>query len=155
MSSINTPSNRVQHANKLIRVIASRGRRHFFCSTTGRVAQLELDTRNRVWLVDECTGQQVYTHANGRWEGFTHGELLRRLVEHMRNYVIRGTLIPRATIAPVCRDENGNDLWDGDEACLLVQAAAFDLPIIARDKDNGPCYEGVCLQESLQPRRRR
>jgi hypothetical protein len=69
MSSISTPSNRVQHANKLIRVIASRGRRHFFCSTTGRVAQLELDTRNRVWLVDECTGQQVYTHAKGRWGG--------------------------------------------------------------------------------------
>jgi len=134
MSCISTPIKRIQDANALIRVIGSHGRRLFFCSTTGRLARLELDTHNRVWLIDGYTGLQVYTHGKGKWEGFSSGDLMRRLVERIRDYIIRGEVIPRECIVPACEDGGEIDLWEyGEEACELVRAAAFELPIIAQE----------------------
>lgn len=144
---------RLQAANALIEIIASHGRRFFFhkppagaskvgldhrnltgviddVPTLGRIAKLEIDARNKVWLIDEYTQRRVNTHAKDDWEGFSHGGTLRSLVATMRDYVIDGKLLSFGTIAPL-RDD-GSNLWGYEPTqAIALRAAAGVLPLFA------------------------
>lgn len=133
-----TKAERAQHANQLIRSIASHGRRFFYHAAADRYARIELDSRGRVWFIDDYTQKRVYTHdTRGRWRGFTHGGTLRSLVERLRDYITTGWQLPRGVIAPPYLGGNANDnVWGYDrEAATAVRAAAFALPIMAPE----PC----------------
>jgi hypothetical protein len=120
---------RVEHANELIKVIASHGRKFF--DYKGDIATLELDKNGKVWFVDEYTKCRIYTHYSRRWSGFNHGGTLRGLVEAMRDYITKGKCLPIGWIAPIrCNPENG-DIWGyGKDAAAAVRAEAAKLPII-------------------------
>lgn len=130
---------RVEHANELIRMIGSHGRRFFWSSKHQRFARLELDARGRVWFVDDHTGTRVFTHrTNGRWSGFTHGGTLRSLVDDMRDYIMLCRPIPHWRIAPEQMGDPTKDIWGyGLEAAEALRTEAFNLPIIEREPTQG------------------
>lgn len=135
MTAASARRERVKHANALIRVIASYGRHFFYNAQHDRFARIELDQRGRVWWVDDYTGTRIFTHQTpfgNRWRGFSHGGTLRHLAELMREYITAGTLIHRGYIAPAM---SYGDLWGyGEAGATAVQAAAFELPIMAPPK---------------------
>lgn len=122
---------RLDHANRLIEVIAAHGRRFFYSAKHGRHARVEVDRRGHVWWVDDYTGRRIYTHRTpfgNNWRGFSHGGTLRALAEAIRDYITTGTRIHRWRIAPPM---SYGDLWGyGPEAAVAVQVAAFVLPIM-------------------------
>lgn len=134
-----TKLERVEHANALIQVIAAHGRCFFYCKSKGTTAHIELDARGRVWFVDDYSRKRIYTHYRYHWSGFSHGGTLRGLVEDMRDYITRGKHIPRWKIA-IPRDD-GSNIWGySPEAAEAVRAAAFALPIMARDPNEPRDY---------------
>lgn len=132
--SITTKTERVQHANDLIKVISEHGRRFFFDSASGRVAAMQLDERGRVWFVDDYSNKPVYTHRSGfgnDWRGFSHGGTLRALVEAMRDYIVNGQRLHPEYIAPE-RLNPGSNIWGYScDAAKAVREAAFKLPIFS------------------------
>lgn len=138
---------RLEHANALIEIIASHGRRFFWhkgssrvagdaSSSAGRVAKLTL-LRGRVYHIDEYSGKAIYTHRAGfgnDWRGFSHGGTLRSLVEDMRDYIMTGTPIARETIVIRQLASKGleGNIWGYDvAAATAVREAAYKLPIIS------------------------
>lgn len=126
---------RLEHANQLIKIIGSHGRRFFWNEGKQRFASLAL-MRGRVYYVDDYSGELVYTHHTpfgNDWRGFSHGGTLKALVQDMRDYVMHGTRIPRWRIV-IERLQGGlaNNIWGYPlEAALAVRAAAYALPICA------------------------
>lgn len=126
---------RVEHANALIKVISEHGRKFF--DYKGTIATLELDKNGKVWVVDEYTKARIYTHSSGRWNRFHHGGTLRDLVSLMRDYITKGTLIDIDWIAPSRRNPDNGDIWGyGKEAAAAVRAAAAQLPIIKQESNH-------------------
>ena len=122
---------RVEHANALIKVISEHGRKFF--EHKGALATLELDKNGKVWVVDEYTKARVYTHYRGHWYGFYHGGTLRDLVCAMRDYIVKGKQLSIEWIAPTRWNPENGDIWGyGKEAAAAVRAAAAQLPIIAQ-----------------------
>lgn len=123
---------RAEHANQLIKAIASHGRKFFWCESKSRTASIEVDQRGRIWLVDDYTGDRIYTHYQGRWRGFSHGGTLKYLVEAMREYIRTGRKISICQIAPNRGEMDGNrDMWGyGSDACAALKAEASGMPII-------------------------
>jgi hypothetical protein len=122
---------RVEHVNALIKIIASHGRKFF--DHKGHLATMELDRRGKVWFVDEYTKARIYTHYSRRWSGFNHGGTLRGLVEAMRDYITKGEKLPIGWIAPTrCNPDNG-DIWGyGKESAAVVREEAAKLPIFEK-----------------------
>jgi len=142
---------RLAHANELIQIIASHGRRFFYRDTSsarstilreknghagGNVSQLEL-RRGRVFYIDSYSGKAIYTHKTvwaNRWAGFSNGGTLRSLVEDLRDYVLHGTQISSWKIG-LPRSADGSladNTWGySEEALGQVRAAALVLPVIA------------------------
>lgn len=126
---------RAQHANTLIRLIGSHGRKFFWSVAHQQFASIEVDDRGRVWFIDDFTGVHILTTKSlfGRsdrdWTGFSHGGTLRSLVEAMRDYIQTGRKIGFWRIASY--SSTGFDYWGyGKEASYAVRMAARDLPII-------------------------
>ena len=133
-----TKIDRVVHANQLIQAIAAHGRRFFYCKSKDRYARMEIDARGRVWFVDDYSEKRVFTHQASyrRWAGFTHGGTLRALVEDMRDYIMKGTPVPRWKIAIRQLGKPEQDVWGyGFEAAEAVRAAAFALPLMEPAKE--------------------
>ncbi|MBM2651244.1 hypothetical protein LGM71_04920 [Burkholderia sp. AU33545] len=53
---------RTEHTNQLIKAIGSDGRHFFYNPQHDRYARIELDSRGRVWFVDDYTDKRVCTH---------------------------------------------------------------------------------------------
>ena len=120
---------RLSHANELLRVIASCGRRLFHYE--GRVGQLEQDVRKRLWFRDHYTAKRVYTAYRGRWRHFSGGGTNQKLVMALCRHVRTGERVHRAHFGPwpgwVC----GGDLWGYGEDMGKVREAAVRLGIVA------------------------
>lgn len=123
---------RVGHANDLIKIIASHGRRFFWNATHQRTASIQIDANLRVWWIDDYSGAAIYTHhESSDWKGFSHGGTLKSLVCAMRRYIVTGETMHREYIAPE-RMNPGSNIWGYDtESAIAVRAAAFDLPIMS------------------------
>jgi hypothetical protein len=129
-----TKAERLAHANQLIQIMASHGRRFFFDAKQQRTAHLLLTDRGHIYFVDDYTGKAIYTHETGftnKWRGFSHGHTLRTLVEMMRDYVTKGVQIPFSYIG-LERSFTVGNIWGYDEDSMQkVRAQAVSLPIIA------------------------
>ena len=127
-----TKQERVEHANQLIRIIGSHGRRFFYHAPENRFARMEL-RNGRVYFIDDYSDRAIYTHpvpTGSRWPGFSHGGTLRALVEDMRDYITKGNPVRPWTIAPQYCYAEGN-VWGYDEqAAKAVRDAANQLPIV-------------------------
>jgi hypothetical protein len=131
----NEKSERLKHANELIKIIGSHGRRFFWNKENDRYARLEL-RRGMVYFIDDYTEKAVFTHKTAiasRWKGFSHGGTLRSLIEDMRDYVIHGTKIARWKIVIPQIDANGleGNIWGYDpHEAQATRDKAYALPII-------------------------
>ncbi|WKL14220.1 hypothetical protein QYQ99_17590 [Comamonas testosteroni] len=120
---------RLGHANALIKVISSHGRRFFYNAEAGTTGSLELDARGRVWWIDDYRGARIYTAYQGRWRGFSHGGTMRDLICALREYIQRGELLHPEYIAPAM---SYGDMWGyGAEAAKAIRAEAHKLPMFA------------------------
>lgn len=129
-------NDRVEHANELIRLIASCGREFFRHGET--IAHMEIDKRGKVWFVDQYTCSRIYTHYSGRWRGFNHGGTMRRLIEALRDYITKGDMLNPRIIAPIDFYKDGSNLWgyEPSEAEALRQAA-WKLPMFSQTEEQG------------------
>lgn len=123
---------RVGHVNALIKQIGDHGRRFFY--RDGRYAYMDVDITGKVWIMDECTGQRIYTHNERKWKGFMHGGTLRSLVEDFRDYILNGERIPLNLICPERAERSNGNIWGypGDEAEKL-KSACKDSPVFIND----------------------
>lgn len=124
---------RLAQANALIAVIASNGRRFF--RHKDRIAHMELRA-GRIYFVDDFSGKAIYTHKTSfgnRWRGFSHGGTMRSLVEHLRDYITTGQLLPRWIIAPPYSSQPG-DIWGYGAAAESVRSEAWALPMFEQPK---------------------
>ncbi|MGL6448913.1 hypothetical protein ACSZNO_21555 [Aeromonas veronii] len=114
---------RLEHANALIKLIASRGRRFFYNKGADRTAEMWIDLNGRIWFMDDYTGQPIYTLYRGRWRGFSHGGTLRDLVIRLHDYIAHGHLLPPEIICPTYNNPEDGNIWGypKEEAELLRQ----------------------------------
>ena len=128
-----TRAERLAQANALLEVIAGCGRQFF--RHGDRVARLELDARERVWFVDEYRGDRVFTHYTGRWRHFNSGGTMRRLVERLRDYVMRAQPLPAGLFGPWPSWMCDGDLWGyGEDMQAVREAARPLLPVLTEEQ---------------------
>lgn len=133
MSNATEKAQRLQHANELIRIIGSYGRRFFYYEEEDRYSYLKIDERGRVWYVDHYTRKSVYTHRTGfssRWRGAALGGTLRNFVEQLRDYVVHGKKIPNSWLGPEGEWTGGNVWGYESEAMNAVRDRAAKLPVV-------------------------
>lgn len=126
---------RLEKANQLIKAIAECGRRFFYNKEHNRTAAIELDPRGRVWLIDDYTGKRIYTHYSHRWRGFSHGGTLKQVVEHLRDFITHGTLLPRTIFGPWPQWYSQGDPWEYGDDMRKVREAAADLGLLSAKRD--------------------
>ncbi|WP_270818322.1 hypothetical protein [Aeromonas sp. Y318-3] len=114
---------RLEHANALIKLISSRGRRFFYNKGADRTAEMWIDLNGRIWFMDDYTGQPIYTLYRGRWRGFSHGGTLRDLVIRLHDYIAHGHLLSIEIICPTRNNPEDGNIWGypKEEAELLRQ----------------------------------
>jgi hypothetical protein len=142
---------RLEHANALIKIIASYGRRFFWHGGSSqwdeatknhvfvpadRLARFEL-TKGRLYFIDDYTEQAILLPrpywGRSNWRGFSHGGTLRSLVEAMSDYIRLGTPVPRWQIVIQYLGEKGleRNIWGYDaKAAEAVRTEAYALPIV-------------------------
>lgn len=150
---------RLEHANALIKIIASHGRRFFWrggvnkrdaaTETTvvvpaGRLARFEF-RNGRLYFVDDYTEKAILlprpNWGRGNWSGFSHGGTMRSLVEAMSEYIRLGTQVPRWQIVIKQLGANGleKNVWGYDaKSAEAVRSEAYALPIVEPEKDALP-----------------
>jgi hypothetical protein len=121
---------RVNAVNQLIAVIGSHGRRFFWSNERQRMASIEVDARGKVWWVDDYTGKRIYTHYHYQWRGFSHGGTLKTLVEHFRDYITHGTLLPAHSFGPWPEHYCNGNLWGYGDSMQAVRDKAAELGIV-------------------------
>lgn len=129
---------RLKHANHLISIIASCGRRFFFDGKTEGVAYMHRSPTGKIYFFDARTWTLIYTHRTSfpnKWRGFSHGGTLRELVEMMRDYISKGTQIDEWYLG-MQRDDGTNAWGYQQEDIERVRSAAKHLPIIKMEQTN-------------------
>lgn len=121
---------RLEHANALIKLISSRGRRFFYNKAHDRTSEMWIDLGGRIWFTDDYTGKSIYTLYRGRWHAFSHGGTLRDLVIRLHDYIAYGHLLPPEIICPTYNNQEDGNIWGypEDEAELLRQECKW-LPL--------------------------
>lgn len=123
---------RLDHANALLRTIASCGH-HFFAHGT-EISHFTFDPHGRIWWNDAGSRKRVYPYGYG-WKHFVEGGTLRALVMALRRYIIQGKTLSQAQLGPWCACVCEGDLWGYGEDMAIVRRQAQDLGIIK------PCQE--------------
>lgn len=83
-------AHRVKQANKVIELIASKGRRFFYSEAHKRLSRFGLDKYGQIFYVDHYTGMKIYPFAEGYWPGFTSGQTLKAFIARLAQYVKTG-----------------------------------------------------------------
>jgi len=126
-----TKQERVDHANELIKIIGSYGRKFFFNKEENRFAKFEL-RNGRVYFIDDYKAVAVYVDIRGNWKGFSHGGTLRALVLDMREYIVNKTPVARwkIIIERLGATDLTDNIWGYDaKSAQAVRDAAYALPI--------------------------
>lgn len=126
-----TKAERVEQVNKMIKTIANCGRRFFYHD--GRYARIEVDSRGKIWWIDDYTEKRIYTHYRYQWRNFSNGGTLRDLVIAFRDYISKEAPIPARSFGPwpdwIC---NG-DLWGYGADMERVRKTAIDIGLVAHN----------------------
>lgn len=90
-------SHRLDVANRILKTIGSHGRLFFSNHSDGachgepkRYAEFFFAYNGRLKYRDRWRGTEVDITRPGKWRGFADGGTLRRVVEHLRDFIIRG-----------------------------------------------------------------
>lgn len=120
---------RIDAVNELIKVIGSHGRKFF--NYQGRFAYIEIDSRGKVWWIDEYSQSRIYTHYCGRWRGFNHGGTLKGLVAGFREFVSKGAHVKAEHFGPWPQYLCNGDIWGYGNDMNVIRDAALRLGVIA------------------------
>lgn len=135
-----TKQQRADQCNKAIRVIADHGRRFFYNESRNTYARLEVDSRGKVWFIDDYSDKRIYTHPTGfggRWRGFSHGGTLRDLVQAFRDYICTGAPLSPYYLGPERLNIDHGNIWGYEpEAMLLVRGLAGVLPVFRQSAES-------------------
>lgn len=124
-----TKNERVNHANELIKLISTYGRKFF--KDGDYTASLEIDKNGKIWFLDSYTRRRIYTHYSGDWRGFSSGGTLRNLIIMMRDYIRSGRTLPLYYIAPLRNRDDGSNIWGYEQSeANKLRDKAILLPII-------------------------
>lgn len=122
---------RLEKVNAMIRVMGSCGRRFFYSLRYDRFARMEIDSRGKVWFVDDYSGHRIYTHyERGSWRKFSHGGTMRALVIAFRKFIQQGTPVPAGSFGPWPDWYCGGDLWGYGDDMVKVRSKAIALGIV-------------------------
>lgn len=119
---------RIEHANKLIKIISEHGRRFFYCKSTDRTAHFSM-INGRVYLNDDHTGKAIHVRQDVPWKGFSHGGTLKALIEAIAHYIRTGNRLGIGWIGPERTFTDGNIWGYPKEAIESVRMLALGLPI--------------------------
>lgn len=124
-----TKSSRIAEANQLILHVSNFGRRFFYSARFDRVAFFEITVGGRIRFVDDFTGRRVNPFREMRWENFSHGGTLKRLVADLARYIDKGERIHPGHFGPWTLSYG--DLWGyGAEEMAKVNAAIAESPCV-------------------------
>lgn len=150
-SKLTLKRQRAEQVNQAIKIIADHGRRFFYDQHSKRYASVEVDSRGRVWLIDDYTGKRIYTHPNtwgNKWRGFSHGGTLRDLVEAFREYICTGKPLGQSYLGPERHRITDGNIWGyAPEAMTAVRELAGALPVFRQPQ------EQAAQRASQSPRR--
>lgn len=119
---------RAENSNKLIKVIASCGRKFFLHKDV--VSKFVIDHHGHIYFIDAFSGKKIYTHyKQGRWRGFTEGGTLRDVVIRLRDYIRTGERCANV-FGPWPQWYSDGDPWGYGADMEKVHAAAVELGII-------------------------
>jgi hypothetical protein len=122
-----TKQKRLENANKFIAVIASCGRKFF--EHKGFISTLELSATGRVFFIDYYTKKRIYTHRKYcRWDGFSSGGTMKSLIESLRDFITKGSMMRSDYFQPLMLNGFKNPWGYGDDI-LIVRDAAVKLGI--------------------------
>lgn len=125
-----TRSTRLVEANEVIRHVSSFGRRFFYSARFDRVARFEITAGGRIRFVDDFTDKRVDPFREFRWNNFSHGGTLRRLVEALAGYIDSGERIYPGHFGPWPLLSYG-DLWGyGEDEMEKLRSALSGHPCI-------------------------
>lgn len=120
---------RVKHANAVLRAMDTHGRRFFYNKKNDQYAEIVIDPRGRLRLVDDYTGRAVLIVKGGKWRGFSHGGTCRAIVEDLGRYIRTGKPT-RNHFGPwpdwIC----GGDLWGYGGGAAAVRAQIAGNPAV-------------------------
>ncbi len=119
---------RLQQANELLVLIASKGREFF--RHEGRVAHFEL-RNGRVWYVDAYTQRAIYTHSTySRWRGFTGGGTLLAVIRGLSKWIHTGQAVEDNHYGPWPDWYCGGDVWEYGSDMEIIRAKAREIGVI-------------------------
>ncbi len=130
---------RAEHANALLMVVASHGRRFFRDERDGTITRFEVGARGEVWLHDKYTKRRIYTqYEQGRWRGFSEGGTLRDLCRALRDYIRHGKPIAPGWFGPWPDYVCGGDLWGYGEDMETIRREVAKLPCVRSREEQEP-----------------
>jgi hypothetical protein len=113
---------RLENVNSFLKVIAGCGREFF--KHKDFISYFEVSPAGKVFFIDYYTRKRIYTHHNGRWNGFTSGGTLKSLIEFLRDHIVKNTKMRISYLDP------NNNYWGyEDEALMVVKKEALRLNI--------------------------
>lgn len=138
---------RCGRVNEFMVEIGNVGRGFFYRPQTGKRARMEVDSRGRVWFIDDYSDKRIFTHREGRWDGFSHGGTLKQLVQAFQVFITEDggkDFVPAGHFGPWKDILCEGDLWGyGFEAMDHVRAAAVRLGIVRSDAyEREECLNG-------------
>lgn len=125
---------RMEHANELIKIIGSHGRKFFWNEENQRFAKFEIRNNGRVYFIDDYKLTPIYISKRCEFRGFSHGGTLQALVVDMKDYIVHGCPISRwkIVIQQLGHYDLVGNIWGYDViSAQAVRDAAYSLPICA------------------------
>lgn len=125
---------RLIEANRIIKVIASHGRRFFFCKEKNTFAEFYFDDHGILWLRDEYTQKSIYVCCNGRWRYFSNGGTLRDIIRALRDYIRLNEPLNAGIFGPWANWICDRDLWGyGKPEMAKLREELYSSPAIVSD----------------------
>ena len=134
-----TREQRLEVANNIIKAIASCGRR-FLSMNSDRTGEPDPDARvsrfvfinKRLHYLDKYTEALIFVHYEFRTRGgwghqFSDGGTLLCLMQHMRDFIVKGEPININYFGPWPKWVCGGDLWGYGAAMPLLRAKVEDI----------------------------
>lgn len=112
---------RLQAANEFIKTIAGCGRKFF--QHKGFTSYMEVSQQGHIFFIDYYTKKRIYTHNEGRWQGFTSGGTLRLLIGSLRDFISKGETMSLEYFQPETGNGYRNPWGYGDDLSIVHDAA--------------------------------
>jgi len=113
---------RVEKANKLIKIISLYGRRFFWNKNDNAISFFKIK-KGRVYFVDHYSKKEIYLHYRYWSKGFSNGGTLRSLIDALKDWIIgKRANPPLRLLGPWPKSLCNGDLWGYGSEMKKVRA---------------------------------